>query len=160
MSLRERVVRGVLAGAAGTVALDATTYLDMALRKRPASDTPQQTVERLAALAGVSLPAEPGQRGARTGGVGALLGMAAGVSAGLALSLLRPSGARGGAPVTAGVAWALAMVVGNGPMLTLGITDPRTWSRTDWAADVVPHAAYAVVATLALGEIDRPRAGS
>jgi len=86
--------------------------------------------------------------------------MTAGVSAGLALSLLRPAGARGGASATAGVAWALAMAVGNGPMLTLGITDPRTWSRTDWAADVVPHAAYAVAAALVLREVDRSRTGT
>ena len=147
----------MVAGAVGTIALDATTYLDMALRGRPASRTPQQTVERLAALLHVSLPDDESVREGRTSGLGALLGMAAGVSAGAVLSLLRPPPAAGGFPATAALAWVLAMSVGNGPMVTLGITDPRTWSRNDWAADVVPHAAYAVAAALTLHAADRRR---
>jgi hypothetical protein len=42
------------------------------------------------------------------------------------------------------------MLVGNGPMTLLGVTDPRTWSTTDWAADVVPHLAYAAAAAATL----------
>jgi hypothetical protein len=38
---------GLVAGAAGTTALNAITYLDMAIRGRPASDTPERTIERL-----------------------------------------------------------------------------------------------------------------
>jgi len=37
------------------------------------------------------------------------------------------------------------LVAANGPMTVLGITDPRTWSATDWVSDVVPHLAYGVV---------------
>ncbi len=38
---------GAAAGAAGTTALNAVAYLDMAVRGRPASSTPEDTVERL-----------------------------------------------------------------------------------------------------------------
>ena len=40
------IARGALAGAAGTTALNAATYLDMALRGRPASDSTEQLVEK------------------------------------------------------------------------------------------------------------------
>jgi len=38
--------RGLLAGAAGTTALTAVTYLDLALRGRPASTLPEETSRR------------------------------------------------------------------------------------------------------------------
>jgi hypothetical protein len=40
-------------------------------------------------------------------------------------------------------------------MTVLGITDPRTWSRTDWISDVVPHLAYAVVVKTTMDALDR-----
>jgi hypothetical protein len=30
-------------------------------------------------------------------------------------------------------------------MTVLGVTDPRTWSASDWMSDVVPHVAYGAV---------------
>ncbi|MCP9968874.1 hypothetical protein LUX57_29935 [Actinomadura madurae] len=47
----DRLTRGLAAGAAGTTALNLVTYLDMAVRGRPASSTPEQSVERLADVA-------------------------------------------------------------------------------------------------------------
>ena len=41
-------LRGLAAGAAGTVALDAVGYLDMALRGRPASPFPGRVVDAVA----------------------------------------------------------------------------------------------------------------
>ena len=38
---------------------------------------------------------------------------------------------------------------------TLGISDPRTWSATDWAADVVPHLAYGFATHATLAALDR-----
>jgi hypothetical protein len=38
----------------------------------------------------------------------------------------------------------------DGVMSLLGVTDPRSWSTTDWASDVVPHLAYGFVTALAL----------
>lgn len=147
------LVRGVAAGVAGTLALNATTYLDIAVRSRPASTTPQQTAERLAGLLRVPLPEEPGRRAAVLTRAGALLGTAAGVSAGVGVAVLRPV-TRSGMPATVVTAWVLAMLAGNGPMTVLGVTDPRTWSATDWAADVVPHLAYAVAAAVVIRRLE------
>lgn len=145
-----RVARGAVAGAVGTLALDTTTYLDMALRKRPASATPARTAELLASRLRLRLPEDPAPRDARLTGMGAALGTAAGVSSGVVLALLREGGRTPGWVTSTGAAWVLAMLVGNGPMTLLGVTDPRTWSATDWAADVVPHLAYAAAATATL----------
>jgi hypothetical protein len=49
---------GVAAGAAGVTALNAITYLDMAVRARPPSGTPAQAVEQLAQKAGAPIPAK------------------------------------------------------------------------------------------------------
>ncbi len=154
-SLRRQLLNGAIAGAAGTTALDLATYLDMAVRKRPASSTPERTVERTADLVGFRLPDDPEQRQAREAGLGAVLGSVAGIGAGVALGALRgvTGRPRGGAG-TLGTAWVLAMLVGNGPMTVLGVTDPRTWRRVDWVADIVPHLGYAVAATVTLRALE------
>jgi hypothetical protein len=41
-----KVGHGLAAGTAGVTALNAITYLDMALRARPASGSPSQAVEQ------------------------------------------------------------------------------------------------------------------
>jgi hypothetical protein len=141
---------GAIAGAAGTTALNAITYADMAWRGRPSSETPQQTVEKLADGAGVELPGDGDTRPNRLEGLGALTGIAAGVATGAVLGFAcglgwRPRG------VTATAAAALvAMIAGNGPMTVLGITDPRQWSAVDWLSDVVPHVAYGATTATAL----------
>ncbi len=45
--------------------LNAITYLDMAVRARPSSDTPSQAVERFARKAGTQVPDEGDERGNR-----------------------------------------------------------------------------------------------
>jgi hypothetical protein len=150
-SLTRNVWWGVLAGAAGTTALNAVTYLDMAVRGRPASSTPQQTIERAAALVGVSLPQDKRTKDALESGLGALLGALAGIVAGAALGVVRGlTGQPRNKTGTIATAWAMAMVVGNGPMTVLGVTDPRQWTSADWAADILPHVAYAVAAGVTL----------
>jgi hypothetical protein len=47
-----RIGHGLAAGAASVTTLNAITYLDVALRARPSSDSPSQAVEQLAAKAG------------------------------------------------------------------------------------------------------------
>ena len=49
-------LRGLAAGAAGTVALDAVSHLDMALRGRPASTVPEQLVDAVAERIGRPVP--------------------------------------------------------------------------------------------------------
>jgi hypothetical protein len=149
------VVAGAAAGLAGTAALNAVTYADMAWRARPPSRTPEQSVERLAALAGMSIPGDGPARDNRLAGLAPLLGTAAGVAAGIVTAAARRSGFVSGAVPTAAFAFAAAMLVGNAPMTLLRLTDPRTWSPADWLADLVPHAAYAVAAAAVLGGADR-----
>jgi hypothetical protein len=155
-SIGRSLAHGAIAGAVGTTALNAVTYADMALRGRPASSTPERMVERGADLLGLAIPGDEQQREARQAGLAPLLGTATGVGAGLLLGALRGSGRPRGDVATLGVASLLAMVAGNGPMTVLGVTDPRTWSAADWVADLVPHVAYAVAATVTLGALDRP----
>jgi hypothetical protein len=133
----------LIAGAAGTVALDLVTYLDMAVRGRPGSTTPQQTVRRLADLVGVDL-GEGERADNRAAGIGAVLGYATG----LAVTVAYVSVARRPRPWPAAAAelTAIAMLGSNAPMTVLGVTDPRRWKATDWVADVIPHLAYGAVA--------------
>ena len=153
-SLGTHLVRGAIAGATGTTALNAATFADMALRARPASSTPEQTAERAAQLTRLPLPEDEEKRRATSSGLGSLLGTAAGVSAGLVLGVLRSRGHPRGPAATLATAWVIAMLAGNGPMTLFGVTDPRDWSRVDWVADIVPHLAYAVAATATFEAFD------
>jgi len=147
---------GAAAGAAGTTALDATTYLDMALRARPASSTPEDTMQRMSDLAHVPIPGDEKARKNRLSGLGALTGLVAGVAAGGLLGVVRAGGWRPRPGVGVMAATGVALLVGNVPMTLSGVTDPRTWSAADWASDVVPHAAYGVVTAAVLNRLDPP----
>jgi hypothetical protein len=154
VSLVRGLLRGAAAGAAGTTALNAVTYLDMAVRGRGASSTPQDTVTKLAGLAGVDIPGDDAQRANRVEGLAPLTGIFAGVGMGALLGGVRAAGLRRGMLAGTASATLLALVGTNGPMTLLGITDPRTWSRADWIADVVPHAAYGAVTAAVLRGLD------
>lgn len=138
-------LRGAAAGAAGTAALNAVTYLDMAVRGRPSSSTPQKTVEAVAEKAHVGIPGDAATRANRVEGLGPLAGLGGGVLVGIAAGLVRAAGFRSRPLVGILLTTVGAMVPGNGPMAVLGITDPRNWSTTEWLSDVVPHLAYGVV---------------
>ncbi|WP_030900106.1 hypothetical protein [Streptomyces sp. NRRL F-5126] len=135
------ILRGCVAGAAGTTVLNAVTYADMAVRGRPASSTPEDTVERITERAGHPLPDTDG-RDNRLTGLGALSGIAIGTGTGVAVSLLHRAGLRPPLVLGGVITGLLAMVADDLPMTRLGITDPRTWSGRDWASDVVPHILY------------------
>lgn len=124
-------LRGLAAGAAGTVALDAVTRLDMALRGR----TPE----------------------ARRSGPAALAGLANGLGVGVVASAARSFGVRFPAPVGAVLAGAASAGATDLATAQLGIGGPRTRSATGWAADAVPHLAYgvAVQAVLEAAPTDR-----
>ena len=142
------VLRGAAAGAAGTTALNVVTYLDMVVRGRTASSTPERTVEKLAETAHVQIPGHGQERATRVQALGALTGLAAGTGVGVLVGLARAAGFRPSRPVATLLVTGGVLVGTNGPMTVLGITDPRTWSAADWISDVVPHLAYgAVVAT-------------
>jgi hypothetical protein len=148
------LVNGAAAGAAGTAALDAVTYLDMAVRGRGSSSTPQQMVEKTADDVGVDVPGEGDRRQHRVEGLGSLSGIATGVGVGALLGALRRLGLRPGPVAGSLLACAVAMVGANAPMARMGITDPRRWSAADWLADAVPHLAYGAVTHATLVGLD------
>src|SRR4051812_37429218 len=139
------VLRGAAAGAAGTTALNAVTYLDMVVRGRGSSSTPERTVGKLAGKAHVDIPGDEETRQNRVQGLGPLTGLVAGVGVGVLTGLVRATGFRSGKPVGTALTTVVVMVAANGPMTVLGITDPRSWSATDWLSDVVPHVVYGIV---------------
>ncbi|MGI8760235.1 MAG: hypothetical protein ACR2LF_02825 [Jatrophihabitantaceae bacterium] len=139
------LLRGAAAGAAGTTALNAVTYLDMAVRARPASSTPQQAVATIAEKSGIEIPGDGETRDNRLEGLGPLSGIATGVGIGVAAGLLRPLVARLPAVVGATLLGAAAMTGSDVPLTKLGLTDPSKWSSVDWLSDAVPHLAYGAV---------------
>lgn len=136
---------GAAAGAAGTTALNVVSYGDMVLRGRAASSTPETTVRKLAEKLHLRIPGEGAAQENRITALGALTGLAAGTGMGVVLGLAHAAGWRPAPSAQYAAALVGALVATNGPMTVLGVTDPRTWAAADWAADIVPHLAYAVV---------------
>jgi hypothetical protein len=150
-SLFGAALRGAAAGASGTTALNAVTYLDMLLRARPASTTPQETVEKAVGKASVDIAGDGATRDNRVSALGSLTGLTTGVAVGVGYGMARSLGVRPPILVGAAFAAATAMIGSNGPTTMLGVTDPRSWAGTDWIADVVPHLAYGLVTALTYG---------
>jgi hypothetical protein len=155
MKLSTGLLLGAAAGAAGTTALNTVTYLDMAVRGRPTSSTPQESVERLSTRLKLPVPGDGEARENRVAGLGPLLGVAAGVGVGAMLGLVRAAGWRPGPGAAVAAATTGALIAGNAPMTLLGVTDPRSWSAADWAADAAPHLAYGVVTAAVLNRLIR-----
>jgi hypothetical protein len=153
--MMRNLLAGVAEGAAGTTALNAATYLDMATRARPASTTPDDTVRKAQELTGVSLGESDADADNRRSALGALLGIASGLATGAVYGLLRPHLRR--VPLTLlGVGAGLAANVGTtGPMAALGVTDPRTWPADSWVSDLVPHLAYGLATAAAYEALRR-----
>ncbi len=161
--LREMLI-GAAAGAAGTTALNAVTYGDMLVRGRPASSTPSEAAARLAEKAGIDLSARdeapdgPTAQNRRSG-LGALLGFFPGLGVGVAYGLLRPHLGRVSTP-RAGVALGLAATLASdGPMMALGVTDPREWDLDSWLSDLGPHLVYGLATAAAYDAFLRGRSG-
>lgn len=157
--MKHSVLAGIAAGAAGTTALNLATYLDMIVNARPASTTPEKTVRRAEDATGLTLSADGADSETaanRRSGVGALLGIAAGLGTGALYGLVRPR--LGDVPLAVlGVGAGLAANVGTtGPMAVGGITDPREWPASSWVSDLVPHLTYGLV-TAAVWELARGR---
>ena len=153
-------MRGVLAGAAGTTALNAVTYLDMVLRARPASSTPADTVRKIENVTHLPLSADgPDSEAAanRREGLGALLGIATGLGVGAVYGLVRSRLGRDvPLPLLALGAGLLANAGAVAPMAVMGVSDPRTWSAADWISDLVPHLAYGAVTALVFERLSPP----
>ncbi len=142
--------RGLLAGTAGTVALNATTYLDMLVRGRPPSQVPTEVARKLAEKAGFEPASGDEEDGAqsRHQALGGLLGLINGVGVGALYGLVRV--ALRDVPVAAAAAGlgAAAMAGSNIPATALGVTHPTEWGVEGWVGDVVPHLVYGLTVAL------------
>lgn len=152
------LLRGAAAGAAGTTALNAATYLDMAIRGRPSSDTPEQLVDTMARGAGITVPGEGETRDNRLAGLGPLFGTGVGVAVGAVTGVihraLHASERELPAPLAIALIGAAAMALADVPLKLFGISDPSEWKAVDWAADAVPHLAYGAVTYATLRATD------
>lgn len=158
MGIGRELTSGLVAGAAGTVALNISTYGDMVLRGRPSSKVPAEIAERLAGSAGIQLGSATspeqeanahaqGQAQNRAQGLGALQGYLVGLGIGTLYGLLRPRVNLPG--VLAGAAVGLtAMAASDIPSITIARSDPRTWGLSGWLADLIPHLAYGATTAL------------
>jgi hypothetical protein len=151
--LREALT-GMAAGAVGTVALNATTYADMALRGRAASSVPAEAAGRIAEMVGIDLSTEGEEQDGptaqnRKSGLGALQGYVVGLGLGAAYGLVRPR--LGDVPVPlAGLGLALAAMAGSdAPSAALGVVEPSTWPLSTWVMDFGFHLPYGLVTAVA-----------
>jgi hypothetical protein len=145
---------GVVAGALGTVALNVATYADMAIRGRPSSNAPSKMVGMLAEKAGLPLSSQgKGSQDQaaqnRESGLGALLGYVNGLGMGAAYGLLRSRLDDVPIPLASTAVGLAAMAASDIPLVALGVSNPRTWGVSGWAADIIPHIIYGLVTVTA-----------
>ncbi|MEV6843570.1 hypothetical protein [Actinoplanes sp. NPDC051411] len=150
------ILAGMAAGAAGTAALDAATYLDMTVRGRGSSSTPQETVKAIEQRLPVSVPGEGATRENRVSGLASLSGIATGVGVGAVFGVLHHAGLRLPKPIGVVLVALSAMASTDVSMARLRVSDPRGWSATDWLSDLVPHLFYGAVTYATLEALDRP----
>ncbi|MEV4630405.1 hypothetical protein AB0J90_29495 [Micromonospora sp. NPDC049523] len=147
------LANGVLAGAAATLARELVSNLDVVVRARPMSNSHERMVQRLVAKAHLSLgPEEPAAK--RRAGLGPLLGFANGVLT-VALFATLTGRRRPAPPVAAALIGLGGMLVADGPMAALGVTNPRRWGAQDWFEDALPYVAYSLTAVATLYRLDR-----
>lgn len=142
-----RVIEGAVAGAVGVATINAATNLDMLARGRPASTVPTDMAEHLAeALGATPAPELPRDRAEvrtnRTSGTGALLGTLTGVCGGIALALAGRRARSAPLPLVSTVLGVGVMAMTDTSATAAGVTDPRSWGTSGWAADLVPHLLY------------------
>ncbi|HLG64711.1 MAG TPA: hypothetical protein VKY19_22415 [Ktedonosporobacter sp.] len=145
-------LNGLLAGAAGTAALNIVTYADMALRGRSSSNAPSEMVNIIAGA--IHLPLSPQGVGAqdqmaqnRESGIGALLGYVNGLGTGVVYGLLRSQSDEIPLSLASPLVGLTAMAASDVPLVALKVSDPKTWGISGWLADLIPHLVYGFVTT-------------
>ena len=149
-SMLNAALRGIIAGATGTVALDTSTYLDMAIRGRPSSNAPSKMVDTVAkkihlplTTQGTSSKDQSAQN--RETGLGTLLGYVNGLSTGVIYGILRSRLDEIPTPLSAALVGLTAMAASDVPMVALRVSNPKTWGISGWLADTIPHLIYGIV---------------
>ena len=143
-------LRGMVAGAMGTVALDITTYMDMAIRGRSASNAPSKLVHTIAekirlplSSQGVGSQDQTAQN--RESALGALLGYVNGLGTGSICGMLRSQFGEIPIPLAGTLVGLTAMAASDVPLVTLRVSNPKTWGISGWLADLIPHLIYGIV---------------
>ena len=143
-------LRGLVAGAAGTVALDIATYLDMAIRGRSSSNAPSRMIDTIAEKIHLPLSSQGAgsqDQGAqnRESGLGALLGYVNGLGTGAIYGLIRSQFDEVPLPLAAAAVGLGAMAASDVPIVALHVSDPKTWGLSGWLSDAIPHLVYGIV---------------
>lgn len=152
---------GIIAGAAGSSALNIATYLDMAVRGRAASTVPGDLAEYMLGAVGIELstpddeqPEEAKEN--RKSAAGALFGYVSGLGIGALYGAVAPHIRDMPLPVRGVVAGLGAMAASDVPAIATGVTDPAEWGAAGWASDAAFHVLYGIVTVwahdLLLGE--------
>ena len=152
------LIQGLCAGAAGTTAINLTTYLDMFISGRPASSTPTTLVRRLAQEIGScefaqSEESAGPQTQSKRSALGALLGYANGLGVAAVAAHVYPSTRSLGTLVNGVAIGAASMLASDLPIAKFGVSDPQTWSTSDWLRDAVPHFVYGYVTAYTLSKL-------
>ena len=143
-------LRGMFAGAVGTVALNLATYADMAIRGRSSSSAPSKMIDKVAKQ--MHLPLSPQGVGTqdetaqnRESGLGALLGYVNGLGTGMIYGLVRSQFDEIPTLLAAPLVGLTAMAASDVPLVTMQLTNPKTWGLSGWLSDAIPHLIYGIV---------------
>lgn len=153
-------VRGIVAGAAGTVALNLVTYADMALRGRSSSSAPSKMIDKVTKqlhlpLSSQGVGAQDQAAQNRESGLGALLGYVNGLGTGVLYGLVRSRFDSIPVPLAAPLVGLTAMAASDIPLVSLRLTNPKTWGLSGWLSDAIPHLIYGIVTVATYEAITR-----
>ena len=149
-NLLNAALRGIIAGATGTVALNTSTYIDMAMRGRSSSSAPSKLIDKVSQK--IHLPLSSQSSGSlaqtaqnRESGLGALLGYINGLGTGVIYGILRSQTDKIPVPLAAPIVGLTAMAASDVPLVALRVSNPQTWGISGWLADTIPHLIYGIV---------------
>src|SRR5947207_6011370 len=139
-SMLNAALRGIIAGATGTVALDTATYMDMAIRGRSSSNASSKMIDTVAKQLHLLLSSQvSGSKDQtvqnRESGLGALLGYVNGLGTGVIYGMLRSRFDEIPAPLAAALVGLTTMAASDIPMVALRVSNPKTWGISGWVAD-------------------------
>jgi len=77
------------------------------------------------------------------------LGYVTGLGVGAVYGVARPALNGVPAQLTGAGVGLLAMAASDAPLAMSGVSDPKSWSTSDWASDLIPHLIYGFVVAAA-----------